>query len=152
MNKLAFVASTGLTVNSHRIKSTFNHQWQALVKRLGENVRIVLTNELNLNANVESCGQMVAFHISRETGHALLKYSAFASRVSNWQMLGKLSLIADKDVMQGCVPATLNNNEIVILVYRSSQDNELSFMVSYAHKVSNLHEALDEIEEVDHAG
>ncbi|ANZ48811.1 hypothetical protein BIZ83_gp042 [Erwinia phage vB_EamM_ChrisDB] len=149
MNNLTFSPSVGLLLNGKRIDSTFNHHWQVLVKRLGEKARIVVTNEINLNANVEKCGQMFAFHIPRTTGKALLKHGEFTSRVSSWRMLGALSKAAERPVSQGMAPTLLEDGVISILVYRSNEDNELSYMISYAHAAVRLEDALEEIE---HAG
>ncbi|QVW28754.1 hypothetical protein pEaSNUABM8_00257 [Erwinia phage pEa_SNUABM_8] len=148
MNNLTFSPSVGLLLNGKRIDSTFNHHWQALVKRLGEKARIVVTNEINLNANVEKCGQMFAFHVSRKTGEALLKHGEFTSRVSSWRMLGALSEVAGRQVPQGMVPTLLDDGVVSILVYRSNEDNELSYMVSYSHAVSGLAASLNNALEV----
>lgn len=144
MNNLVFADSIGLVLNGKRIKHTFDHHWKSLIQRLKGQARIILTNEINLNANVENCGQMYAFHVPRETGKALLQHGEFQSRVSSWRMLGSLTALAGKTVSQSTVPTTLGNGDIILLVYRSSDDAELSFMVSYAHETKTLQEVIED--------
>lgn len=145
MNNLVFADSIGLVLNGKRIKHTFDHHWKALIQRLKGQANIVVTNEINLNANVESCGQMYAFHVPRDTGKELLKHGQLKSRVTSWRMLGTLSAWAEKDVPQSTAPMLLNNGDILLLVYRSSEDAELSFMISYAHETKTLSEVIADV-------
>lgn len=144
MNKLVFADSTGLVLNGKRIKHTFDHHWKSLIQRLKGEAQIILTNEIVLNANVEECGQMYTFHVPRETAKELLKHGEFISRVSSWRMLGTLTRMAEKTVRQGSVPAQLANGAIILLVYRSHEDAELSFMVGYAYETKTLQEVIED--------
>jgi len=150
VNELSFSPTQGLVVNNHAIKYTQDHHWQALVKRLNGRANIILTNEINLNANVENCSQMFAFHIPRSVGEALLKHATIKSRVSSWRMLGPLSRIAEKPITQGSIPATFTNGDIILLVYRSSQDAELSYMITYAQRTTTVQELAEPTHELCH--
>lgn len=139
MSKLTYTAGKGLSLNGTLIPHTNSHHWDALVRRLDGKGNIILTNEVVLNANVENAGAMVAFHIPRETGAAMIRHGEVRQSVYSWRLLAGLSAMSGVKVNQGHPPSTLKKGDMVLLAYRSSEDADISFMISYAYDQEHAH-------------
>lgn len=139
MCKLSFTPGKGVFLNGVHLPHTNSHHWDALVRRVHGNGAIILTNEVVLNGNVEHAGAMVAFHIPRDTGAAIIRNGNVRQSVFSWRMLASLSELSGVAVKQGHPPTTLVKGDIVLLAYRSSEDADISFMISYAYDQEHAH-------------